>query len=243
MNASPSDNTLQNIRLPFKIPYYAQTASPEWVEAVFEHGVDPAGDPRWEEWQPADRGEYADWCSRVCGVVCVKMCIEALGGVRLPVMEWVRRGLAVDGYSVQIAADGSRQEIGWVHSALVCLVEMAGLHAAALPATPDQVCGFLAAGHPVIASVSYELGTVQPVTRRGGHLVVITGADLQNGDPTAIILHNPSGRCPALRENARVTGQRFSQAFSNRVIVVSRQPIPTFDALSDPQEHPHAATR
>jgi hypothetical protein len=242
MNAD-SIITPHQIRLPFTVPYYAQTASPEWAEAVFERGADPAMDPRWEEWGAADRAEYAAWCGRACGAVCVKMCVEALGGPRLPVMEWVRRGLALDGYATQTGPDGSRVEIGWVHAALVSLIESAGVYAAALRCEPADLCRFAAAGRPAIASVSYELGTALTVTRRGGHLVVVSGADLVHGQPGAYFVHNPSGRTPELRENARIDALRFSEAFSGRAIVVSRQPIPISNPSKHSQEHRHAEPR
>ena len=210
------------LRMPthIPVPYYAQVASPEWAEAVFERGTPAASDPAWQTWGFADPERYAYWCERACGVVCVKMCCEAFGGPALPVSEWVSHALALDGYEIRAGEDGRTVENGWRHQALADLLRGAGLSAECGSANPEQVAAILAGGDLVIASVSYELGTHRPVTRRNGHLVVVLGSEPAAGDLRGFILHNPSGRTAALRENARIDAGRFSRAFSGRIIRV-----------------------
>jgi hypothetical protein len=226
---------VERIRYPFHIPYYAQVASPEWAEAVFDCGADPRGDPRWTEWAARDPEEYAHWCSRACGPVCVKMCVESMGGAVKPVMAWVRQGLVLEGYEVKPGADGQPVEIGWKHATLAGLIASAGFYARPMRIANLEMVEHLSAGHLLIASVSYEIGTLRPVTQRGGHLVVVTGVDRQDGETTHFILHNPSGRTPALRENAAVPAGRFFQAYAGRAIVVSERPLDELDS----QEQTH----
>lgn len=216
---------LEKIRFPARIPYYAQVASPEWAGAVFDTGVDPGGDPRWAEWQARDAQEYAHWCSRACGAVCVKMCVEAFGGPVRPVMGWIREGMGLDGYEVKIGADGQAVEVGWKHAGLVALIAGVGLYARSMRIAIREIPAQLNQGRLIIASVSYELGTDREVTRRGGHLVVVTGAEVQGGHVTSISIHNPSGRTEELRENARIPARRFAQAYTGRGIIVSANPI------------------
>jgi hypothetical protein len=206
-----------------QVPYYAQVASPEWAEAVFDRGADPRGDPRWSEWAARDPEEYAYWCPRACGPVCVKMCVEALGGPVKPVMDWVRQGLEMDGYEVKIGADGQPVETGWKHKALAELIISNSYYARPLRIAKSEMALHLSMRVLVIASVSYELGTDRPVTQRGGHLVVVTGAEIdpQSGEIVSVYLHNPSGRTPALREDARISAERFFSGFSGRGIVVT----------------------
>jgi hypothetical protein len=200
-----------------------QIASPELAEAFWERGVDPATDPRWAESGAASPAEYAYWSDRACGPVCVKMCVEALGGPARTMLDWVRAGLALDGYIVAQDASGHTVERGWAHRALAGMIQDAGFAAEAVSASPAEIVAHLTAGRLVIASVSAEIGTEAPITHTGGHLVVVGGADTRASEqqPVAFIVHNPSGRTPARQANAVVPAERFVAAFTGRVIVAS----------------------
>jgi hypothetical protein len=142
-----------------------------------------------------------------------------------PVMGWVRQGLELDGYAVKPGVDDQPVEIGWKHAALAHLIALSSFFAQVVRIANRQIAEHLVAGQLLIASVSYEIGTERPVTRQGGHLVVITGVDTQAGEAVNFLIQNPSGRKAALRENALIPAGRFYQAYSGRVIVVSNQPI------------------
>jgi hypothetical protein len=75
----------------------------------------------------------------------------------------------------------------------------------------------------LIASVSSELGEAdRPITRSSGHLVVVLGVELdERGAASAVIVHNPSGRTPAMQSHAHIGAERFAQAFSGRGVLVS----------------------
>lgn len=214
---------MKSIRLPYPIPYYAQVASPELAHAIFEEGLNPGSDPSWQQWGCASAAEYAYWVDRACGIACVKMVVEGLGGPRRPMMEWIQDGLGRNGYLVTPDANGHPLERGWVHRALAEQISACGFQASARPASLEEMVGFLGSGQALIASVSYELGKDAPVTRQGGHLVVVTGADLTGqGQAGCFYIHNPSGRSAAYRANARIEARRFAQAFSGRVILAGR---------------------
>jgi hypothetical protein len=83
---------LEIVRLPYPVPYYAQVASLELAEAIFNQGMDPAQDPRWAESGADTPQEYAYWVERACGVACLKMCVEALGGPVRSLVDWGRWG-------------------------------------------------------------------------------------------------------------------------------------------------------
>ncbi len=210
---------------PHDIPYACQYASPDRV-AEYVHGDEPLeDDPRWRESGAASPAEYAHWAKRACGVVCVKMAVEALAGTPpRPLMDWVREGLALDGYLTELRPDRPERPIekGWKHAALAALAAQHGLDArlAAGMSLADLVA-HLRAGRVVIASVSSELGEDGPVTRSAGHLVVISGAEVDGGAVQAMILHNPSGRTAALQAGARIPAERFAAGFSGRGIVIS----------------------
>lgn len=210
---------MHTIRLPYPIPYYAQVASPDLARAIFEEGLDPRNDPRWSQWGCASADEYAYWVDRACGIACVKMVVEGLGGPQRPMMRWIEAALERSGYLVTADANGSPVERGWVHRVLAELIGDCGFAAFAQAASIDEIAGLLDGGQAVIASVSYEVGKEGPVTKQGGHLVVVTGADVDGeGKVERLYIHNPSGRFTALRQQARIDAGRFSQAFSGRII-------------------------
>jgi hypothetical protein len=215
------DPAIESIRLPYPVPFYGQIASPELAEAIFIQGFPPEQDPRWAESGAATPAEYAYWVERACGVACLKMCVEALGGPQRSLVAWAKLGLERGGYLIRQRADGSSHEVGWVHQALAGMARECGFDAEARAATLEEIPVFLRQRQLVIASVSYEAGDERiPITHQGGHLMVVLGADCLNGAPTAFYVNNPSGRRPAWQVNARIAAERFAQAYSGRVIVL-----------------------
>jgi hypothetical protein len=215
---------IETIRLPYSVPYYAQIASPELAEAIFCDGLDPRLDPHWAESGAADPQEYAYWVERACGVACLKMSVEALGGPRRSLVDWAKLGLERGGYLIRKGENGETQEVGWVHSALANMAREEGLRAHAAPANLAEIVEMLRAGRLVIASVSYEAGDDRiPITHKGGHLMVVCGAELEDGELRALIVNNPSGRRAALQAEARIAMERFAAAYSGRVIVIHRR--------------------
>lgn len=218
-----SKPTLENIRLPYKVPYHAQIASPELAESIFVHGMDPAQDPRWAESGADTPQEYAYWVERGCGVACLKMCVEALGGPLRSLVEWARLGVERGGYLIYYDQDGNPHEVGWVHSALAQMAEECGLTAEFHSASIEEIPDHLRQGRLVIASVSYEAGDDRlPITKQGGHLMVVIGAECVDGSPQAFYVNNPSGRRKELQAGARLSAERFAAAYSGRVIVIGR---------------------
>jgi hypothetical protein len=212
---------IETIRLPYVVPYYAQIASPELATAIFVEGLDPIHDPRWAESGAETPQEYAYWVERACGVACLKMCVEALGGPVRSLVEWASLGLEQGAYLVRRADDGSTHEVGWIHSALAKMAHQSGLMAKAQPAGLDEILTELRQGRLVIASVSYEAGDDRlPVTKKGGHLMVVVGARVEEGRPLAFLVNNPSGRRADLQVGAVLAADRFARAYSGRVIVI-----------------------
>lgn len=214
----------QEVQLPFSVPYHSQVASPEMAAPIFNEGVDPIDDPRWRKTGAKTAQEYAYWVERSCGVVCVKMCIEAFGGEVHPIMYWIQKGLDRNGY-IKLAENGELVEHGWLHQVLADLVISEGFFAKAISASSRDFVKFLEMGQLVIASVSPELGTTTAITRKGGHLVVVMGAIIHCGLLEGLIIHNPSGRTRELRAHAWIPIDRFEGAFTGRIIVASKNAL------------------
>ena len=193
---------MRSIRLPFTVPYAAQIASPSLARAIFDEGMDPVLDPGWAQSGAVSPEEYA---------------------------YWARDGLARGGYRVTENPDGSQVERGWVHQTLADLITSADPDRFTTwphPASADKIVQHLQAGCLVIASASFELGRASgAIHHKGGHLVVITGADLrednmmnQRDRVECFYINNPSGRLPDLQVNACIPIERFLQASSGRII-------------------------
>ncbi len=213
----------RNIQVPFDVPYYSQVASPELAQAIFDEGMDARLDPRWPESGAEDAEEYAYWSGRACGPACVKMCVEALGGEHLCLMDWVRAGLMRGGYLIERDSQGDPVEVGWLHRALAELVRFAGLQALPQAINLEDFPRFLEESNLLIASVSFEIGQAgAPITHQGGHLVVVHGASLRGETLEGLVVNNPSGRSEELRANACIPAGRFREGYSGRCIVVSK---------------------
>ena len=223
MTAGCRMSAILTIGLPMDVPYYAQVASPELAGAIFAEGLDARLDPRWKESGAVTAEEYAYWCWRACGPACVKMCVEALGGEKRSLMDWVRAGLSRAGYLVEKDDQGRPVEVGWLHRVLAELIKEAGFQAVPVPLPLDEFPRRLRDGCLLIASVSYEVGLdTGPVTHTGGHLVVVTGASLREDTLENIIINNPSGRSEKLRANACIPIERFQAGYSGRCILTNR---------------------
>jgi hypothetical protein len=212
--------TASLITVPYRVPYYAQIASPWLADSFFEKGLNPILDPHWGESGAHSPEEYLYWTNRACGAACVKMAVEALGGERQPLIEWARRGVRLGGYLSEKRSDGSQAERGWLHTALAELVRRAGFFAEARPLALKEFLAILAGGGMIIASVSHEIGTHRTITQRGGHLVLVFGAWVEDHEMAVLVLHNPSGRTPALQAAAQIPAERFAAAYTGRGITI-----------------------
>jgi hypothetical protein len=216
---------MHEIRVSYPVPYVCQFASPELVRAFVNEEQPLESDPRWKEYGAESAAEYAHWARRACGVVCVKMAVEALTGCPpQAIMEWVTAGLALDGYLTELRSDRPDRPIekGWRHASLVRLAVERGCHAEmAAPLSLQELVQHIRADRLVIASVTSELGEEGPITRKSGHLVVVYGFEAREEmNIAAVILHNPSGRSAAMQQSVRIPVARFLSGFSGRGIVI-----------------------
>ncbi|MEE4195665.1 MAG: C39 family peptidase [Anaerolineae bacterium] len=213
---------MKTIRPIRNVPYYAQFEDSDHIADYISGKKDLINDPYWQRSGAKSPEDYAFWANRACGMVCVKTCVEAFGGPILPLHTWIQRGLDCDAYLSEKRRNDTHIEKGWLHAGLAKVMETERLTTKVKAASIAEVVQELQAGRLVIASVSFEVGTEEPITHQGGHLVTVVGANLEGSELVEMILHNPSGRKPQLRENAVIAELRFRQAFSGRVIIVGR---------------------
>lgn len=218
------------IRPPFRVPFHSQFASADLISEFIEGGRPLESDPAWADYGAQSPAEYAHWSLRSCGVICVQMAVEGLspGSNHRSAMSWVRAGLDIDGYLVELRADRPDKPVekGWKHLALAELMIQAGLYAELVSLPLSDIPAQIEAGRLLIASVSSEIGRAEaPITRKGGHLVLVLGVEVDEaGRPLVIELHNPSGRSELLRTAAHIEAERFDAAYAGRGIVVAKSP-------------------
>jgi len=213
---------MPTLSVSYTIPYTCQFASPELVHDLIYKHLSLEQDPRWADYGAGSPQEYAHWAMRSCGVVCAKMAVEGITGRQSgTVMDWVKAGLAVDGYLSEQRADRP-VEVGWKHATLARLAIEQGCQAELVAnQTLDSLVEHIQSDRLLIASVTSELGEDAPLTRRNGHLVVVYSLILnEQGIVESVVLHNPSGRTAAFQSGAFVPADRFVAGFSGRGIVV-----------------------
>jgi len=197
------------------VPYYSQWESPDLVGRIVRGATSAAADPRWAESGARSPQEYEYWSGRVCGLACLKM-ILAHRRVQVPsTMDLVEQALAWGAYvpdGDRVAGLIYRPFADWVaHSYRIAAQVAAELPVPAIAevASPET---------PVIASVhhSIRLPDASPPSR-GGHLVLVTGADDEH-----VRFHNPSGLPGLSQQDALVKLPDFARFFAGRGLIIHR---------------------
>jgi hypothetical protein len=197
------------------VPYVAQFASPELVDAIIHGRLTAAEDPLWATSGAATRDEYALWSHNICGMACLAMILLAERGHAPPLIDLARRCTAYGGYSVR---DG--QIDGLYYAPFLRFVEAEfGLHGrVADPLGLEEIDRAWQAGEWVIASVGGAIRYGRPAAeKRGGHLVLVVGRDRR---ADTLLVHNPSGHTADSQAYAKVPSAVFEAHFAHRGMVL-----------------------
>jgi hypothetical protein len=195
------------------VPYYSQWESPELVPRFLDGSLRAAEDPRWAASGARTPQEYEHWAEKVCGLACLRMILAARSLPVPPMMSLLERALEwrcyvpdgdrVIGLIYQPFADWVGQEFA-IRAQVAAELPLATLAAAASPATP------------VIASVhGWIRNPAQVPPSRGGHLVLVTGADSET-----VRLHNPSGLPQVSQRDALIGIADFERFFAGRGLII-----------------------
>ncbi len=152
--------------------------------------------------------EAAQATTMSCGIACIAA-VLLQDGVPLP---GGLGGLFRRAYTPERFIEG----VGWKHAALVQIAEEHGRTAAALDlrGDPAGIERLLREGNVVIASVARKLAT----NRKGGHLVLITGVEMDGTTPLAFHILDPDDAGWKL---PTVPAERLLASWSGRVIAVA----------------------
>jgi hypothetical protein len=192
-------------------PSITQYATPGLIEAIAYRGHPPGDDPNWQITGAPDNESYAFWCTRLCGMACLKMALTARDGDAPSLFDLLGGCLSRGGYVHR--SDGTVG--GLYYDPFVRFAaEQHSLRAEVVTAlTNDRIKQELDVGHLVMASVHKEIRLPEsPAAGRGGHLVLVT--DFREG---SFHFSNPSGHTPDA-VTASLAADRFDAYAAHRGI-------------------------
>lgn len=200
-------------------PYFGQWETPGLIGAIITGACAAADDPAWAESGAASPAEYALWAEHLCGVACLRMALAARG-ITPPRARELARVLTRYGAYVE-EADGHIR--GLIYAPAITW--LADTHAIAaeiiLDRAAEDIPPLLAEGGLFIASVHPAIRRpAEPAPGRGGHLVLVFGAEGET-----FRLHNPSGHDAPAQADARVPMADFARFFAGRGIWLPGAPL------------------
>lgn len=212
-------------RLPYKIPYVSQYASAELAAQYVENEDLLDTDPKWREFGADSSEEYSFWARRICGIACFKMILLPLGGATakldLPLIILAKKAMAVGCYLPD--PKNPKRLIGLLHRPFLKFAETFGLTGKLVwYIGANSIAQEILRNKFVIASVHHD------IRYRGacpeskiGHLILVHGFEIKNGQISGFYIHNPSGFYNESQENHFVQAEDFTNCFSGRIIVLS----------------------
>ena len=196
-------------------PYCAQFASPSLISNILNKKIKAQDDPKWKSFGFSSVGDYEFWSWRLCGLICVKMILDANQKAQNETIATLTgKAVEMGGYNIQ--DDG-----GWFPRSLVRLAQQFGLSGKVFRLiSVNEITEFILEDEFFIASVHpgvirYDVDKV-PDSEKSGHLVLVWGVKIKNGKIAGFYIHNPSGRKPLTQKGAFISLERFCNAFGER---------------------------
>jgi hypothetical protein len=190
-----------------------QYATPSLIADIAYRGHPAGDDPNWAVSGAPDVASYSFWCSRICGIACLKMALAARDGTAPSLFELLTECIDYGGYVRR--ADGSVGGL-YYEPFTRLLRERHNMVSEVIADMPSaRIIEELGAGRFVMASVHKEVRRPEfPSPGRGGHLVLVT--HYQDG---RFHFLNPSGHTPAA-VNATLAADVFDSFAAHRGIAL-----------------------
>lgn len=205
------------------VPYLSQFESAHLVAEFIAGTLPTTEDPRWAESGAADPEEYAFWAWRTCGLACLRMILAHRGlpvPRTVPLAEectrsggYVRHADHVDGLIYGPFADWIAGEF----EIKATVQEDLGF---------EEIADMVHAGGLAMLSVhTWIRWPDRTPDTRGGHLVLVTGAD-----EGRLLIHNPSGLPEVSQQYAPIDREALGR-FSARRGMLIQPPVTEPPAL------------
>lgn len=195
------------------VPYFSQWESAGRAAEIIAGELKVAEDPLWRNSGAASAAEYAEWANHICGMACLKMILAARTGIVHPTMHLTRLAIESGAY---VVSEGTIR--GMIYAPMVEMARkrfsidaevVTGIAAADIASTLKPGSLFIASVHPTIRWLR------PPPPKRGGHLVLVTGAS-----PDRVVFHNPSGHDVQTQRDVGVPAALFGEFFAGRGVHV-----------------------
>ncbi|MBI2588136.1 C39 family peptidase [Candidatus Berkelbacteria bacterium] len=159
------------------------------------------------------------WSDRICGLACLKMILKAFRPeLDITLKQLLDKGLELEAY---------KERSGWIHQGLVNIAAFFNVRGSreSIGQDVEKVWMHLSKGRLIVPSVTVgfeagkeykqEDGSVYTMPR-GGHLVVVFGAEVAEGKVEKFKLHHPSSLETYEWPDHEVNRSTFLNSFSER---------------------------
>lgn len=152
----------------------------------------------WQKFGAQNEEEYEYWWQEACGIVSLRMIIEALkpGAIskQETIFSQIQKSIS-DGAYLQKNTNGRTIRIGWIHNELARIARSFGLKSYSTRLTIEGICGVIRSNKLVMASIyrpfTRFIDENVPRKKAGGHLAVVTGFTWKNGNCTGLYVADP----------------------------------------------------
>jgi hypothetical protein len=144
------------------------------------------------------------WQTRACGMACVKMALDFFHKNSPPLDDLVWQGVRIDGYGPS----------GWIHAALVSILDMQGVAAERkefkigelYEAGIAEIILSLESGLPVIVSAVKKFEVADKF-----HMVLLTGFEKESDTVKGFYYHDPDAQTQEEGMNRFVSSEQFKK--------------------------------
>lgn len=210
-------STIPN-RVSHDISYVCQFAKPEHAELSLKKELHPIDDSHWAETGARTPERYADWAFTMCGMASTAMALSHFHNKNIKPALLAEDALLHGVYTEnekELSAMKYREFAKWIknfniNADIYTKLSIKGIRYA------------LSKGRLVIISVNPNIRgyNTAPVEQRGGHLVLVTGYDL---DKQTISINNPSGFVSNNTQiNHELPEEQFISYYAGRGIVIKK---------------------
>lgn len=169
-----------------------------------------------------DQVECEYWKNSSCGVLCLKMAVEGLGGPVWPIKKYIDKGMELGAYS---------HERGWSHIGLAKLGNTFDFDCQNFEGVSMAELGeYVMLGSLVIVSIPTAFRKSEQLIDRikfwrkpGGHLCLVRGVKYENDQIQGFEVNHTSINPDLNWENRLVDIDLFSQVYTGRVIVCAKK--------------------
>ena len=205
------------------ISYLNQFGSRNNIREMLDHKIRPSANfVEWRSFGAESEEEFDEFAYEICGMTCLSMILRYFGVANIGPIELFKRSL---GFGCYIIPTEGGEIKGLFHVPFVkFLHDEFGLEGRSMQFVgPYVLADEIARGKLVIASVNWEIRETEPrPKRRGGHLVLVTGAAKNVWRLRGFTIHNPSGTDPENQSHHFVGLKKFKKCFSGNIISISR---------------------